>query len=93
MENEINTKELLKAMTELAETKGIDKQIIIDAMSEALKKAYLKASGDDNDTIVRVDFDEKSGKIKMFKIKNVVETGMPFLVKNINIKGGKRCHQ
>lgn len=72
MENEINTKELLKAMTELAETKGIDKQIIIDAMSEALKKAYLKASGDDNDTIVRVDFDEKSGKIKMFKIKNVV---------------------
>lgn len=69
---EINTKELLKAITELAETKGIDKKVIIDAISEALKKAYLKYSGDDNDTIIRVDFDEKTGEMQMFKVKNVV---------------------
>lgn len=69
---EINTKELLKAITELAETKGIDKNIIVDAIGEALKKAYLKYSGDDNDTIIRVDFDEKTGSIEMYKIKNVV---------------------
>lgn len=69
----INTKALLSAIQELSDTKGISKDIIIDAFSEALKKAYFRYSGDDTDSIIRVDFDEKTGNINMFKLKNVVE--------------------
>lgn len=60
------------ALKELCETKGLSEQVVIDAMSEALKKAYFKFSGDYPDTIVRVDIDLNDGQIKMAKIKNVV---------------------
>lgn len=70
---EINTQELLNAIQDLATTKGLSKQVIMDAMAEALKKAYLKYSGDDpTDTLLDVRFNDQTGEIQMVKEKNVV---------------------
>ncbi len=69
----INAKELLNAMQEISSSKGISQDVIVEAIQEALKKAYFKYSGDDTDSIIRVDFDTQTGDIKMFKLKNVVE--------------------
>ena len=72
--HDIKTDEFLSAIQELAESKGISKDVIMDAMAEALKKAYLKYSGDDpTDTILDVRFDPSTGAISMYKIKRVVE--------------------
>ena len=72
MSQGINAKELLKAIQELSDSKGISKDIIIDAIKEALIKAYFKYSDDDTDSIIHVVIDEMSGDIKMMKVKNVV---------------------
>ena len=69
----IKAKELLNAMQEISSSKGISQDVIVEAIQEALKKAYFKYSGDDTDSIIRVDFDTQTGDIKMFKLKNVVE--------------------
>lgn len=69
----INAKELLNAMQEISSSKGISQDVIIEAISEALKKAYFKYSNDDTDSIIRVDLNTQTGEIKMFKLKNVVE--------------------
>ena len=61
------------ALKELCEEKGLPTSVVVDAMSEALKKAYFKYSDDYPDTVIRVDVDLETGVIKMVKIKNVVE--------------------
>lgn len=61
------------ALKELCEEKGLPTSVVIDAMSEALKKAYFKFSDDYPDTVIRVDMDLNTGIITMVKIKNVVE--------------------
>ena len=61
------------ALKELCEEKGLPTSVVIDAMSEALKKAYFKFSDDYPDTVIRVDMDLDTGIISMVKIKNVVE--------------------
>ena len=66
------TKNIALALKALCEDKGLPTNVVIDAMSEALKKAYFKFSGDYPDTIIKVDIDLNTGNIKMAKIKNVV---------------------
>ena len=66
------TKNIALALKALCEDKGLPTNVVIEAMSEALKKAYFKFSGDYPDTIIKVDIDLNSGNIKMAKIKNVV---------------------
>ena len=66
------TRNIALALKELCEDKGLPTSVVIDAMSEALKKAYFKFSGDYPDTIIKVDIDLNNGSIKMAKIKNVV---------------------
>lgn len=60
------------ALKELCEEKGLPTSVVVEAMGEALKKAYFKYSGDYPDTVIRVDIDLNTGIIKMVKIKNVV---------------------
>ena len=66
------TKNIALALKALCEDKGLPTNVVIEAMSEALKKAYFKFSGDYPDTIIKVDIDLNSGNIKMSKVKNVV---------------------
>ncbi len=67
------TKNIALALKELCEEKGLPTSVVVDAMSEALKKAYFKFSEDYPDTIIKVDIDLNTGAIKMAKVKNVVE--------------------
>ena len=67
----MGNKELLAAIDELVEAKGIKKEELFDALKEALEKAWKKEN--DPYAEVRVEIDEKKGTIKMFRIKHVVE--------------------
>ena len=66
------TRNIALALKELCEEKGLPKSVVIEAMSEALKKAYFKYSDDYPDTVIKVDVDLDNGNITMAKIKNVV---------------------
>ena len=63
--------EFLKALNLVTEEKGISKDLIIDAMKQALMTAYKKNY--DARTNVRVDFDELTGKFKVISYYVVVD--------------------
>ena len=63
--------EFLKALNLVTEEKGISKDLIIDAMKQALMTAYKKNY--DSRTNVRVDFDEHTGKFKVISYYVVVD--------------------
>ncbi|MCW6681089.1 transcription termination factor NusA [Aerococcaceae bacterium NML130460] len=66
------SKELVRAMQVLEEEKGISRAIIKEALESALELAYKKNY--DQAQNVEVVFDEKKGSIKVFSVKEVVET-------------------
>ncbi|MBF6626529.1 transcription termination/antitermination protein NusA [Aerococcaceae bacterium zg-BR9] len=66
------SKELVKAMQVLEEEKGISREVIKEALESALVLAYKKNY--DQAQNVEVEFDEKKGTIKVFSVKEVVET-------------------
>lgn len=66
------SKKFIQALDLLESERGIKKDVVLDALKEALEKAYKKNySGPES--IVRVDINEKTGKIRLFEIKTVVE--------------------
>ncbi len=65
------TQEFMNALDLVVKEKGIDKQIVIDAMTQALAAAYKKNEGITN---VRVDINEKTGEIKVFSFQTVVDS-------------------
>ena len=62
--------ELLFALEELEKEKGIDKELIISAIEEALNASYGKTEGENN---TRVEFNRETGDIKVYAQKEVVE--------------------
>ena len=66
-----NGLEFLKALNLVTEEKGISKDLIIEAMKQALMTAYKKNY--DSRTNVRVDFDELTGKFKEISYYVVVD--------------------
>ena len=66
------SKELVKAMQVLEEEKGISHQVIKEALESALALAYKKNY--DQAQNVEVQFDENKGTIKVYSVKEVVET-------------------
>ena len=66
------SKEIVKAMQVLEEEKGISRQIIKEALESALALAYKKNY--DQAQNVEVQFDENKGTIKVYSVKEVVET-------------------
>lgn len=65
------SKDLVQAMQILEEEKGISRQVIKEALESALVLAYKKRY--DNAQNVEVEFDEETGDIKVFSVKEVVE--------------------
>lgn len=68
----MNLKDLLKAMQSIEDDRKVSKEIVIEALKEALAKAYRKHI-DIPDVLVRVDINEKSGEIKVYQQYNVVQ--------------------
>jgi len=59
-------RKLIEALKELEKEKGIKMDTIIDALKGALSASYKKIY--DADYRVRIDIDDKSGEIKVYKL-------------------------
>ncbi len=66
----MNGKEFIRATDAICKEKGIDKDIIFEAMKTALEKAYAKHTGFSN---IRIDIDTKNGQIRGYAYQTVVE--------------------
>ncbi len=69
--NSKQMKEFMKALDAIVEEKKIDKQIVVDAMEQAVAAAYKKNEGLTN---VMAKVDTVTGDIKVYSYKTVVET-------------------
>ena len=69
----MNYKDLLRALSSIEDERKISKDIVIDALKEALAKAYRK-NVELPDILVRVDINEKTGKIHVYQQYTVSET-------------------
>lgn len=65
-------KELISALDDVERTKGLQKEVILSALEKALEKSYEK-NYEDN-TNVEVTINPENGDIKVFALKEVVET-------------------
>ncbi len=65
-------KKFLEALEILETERGIQKEVVLDALKEALEKSYKK-NYLSPDSIVRVDINPKNAKISLHEIKTVVE--------------------
>ncbi|HSQ87901.1 transcription termination factor NusA [Romboutsia sp.] len=63
--------EFMEALDELEKDRGIDKEILIDTIEQALLTAYKKNFGAAQN--VRVEFDKEKGDIKVFSQRVVVD--------------------
>lgn len=66
-------KDFMAAMQAIESDRKLSKEIVIEALQEALSKAYRKHI-EIPDALVRVDVNEKSGDIKVYQQRAVVET-------------------
>lgn len=69
----MDASKFLEALTELEAQKGISKESILNALKEAIRKAYVKSLGGGDDADVRITIDEAKGVIDMKLYKKVVE--------------------
>lgn len=69
--NRKQAKEFMKALDALVAEKGIDKQIIIEAMEAAMANAYKKNEGISN---VKAKVNGETGDIRLYTFKTVVES-------------------
>ncbi|MBR7041961.1 MAG: transcription termination/antitermination protein NusA [Bacilli bacterium] len=67
--NSKQAKDFIKALDALVAEKGIDKNIVIEAMEAAMANAYKKNTGVPN---VKATVDPETGKIRLFTFKTVV---------------------
>ncbi len=66
----MNGKEFLKAVETVEKEKGISREIIFEAMENALMAAYKRSTGSPNSKVV---IDKKTGVIKVYSYLTVVE--------------------
>ena len=67
-----NRLELLQIADAVAREKSIDKQIVIDAMADAIQKAARSRYG--QETNIRADINPQTGEMKLQRLMEVVET-------------------
>ena len=65
------SKEVLEAFDVLEKTKGIKKDVIVEAMKAALAAAYKKNYGQAEN--VEIDFNDRTGDFKVMSVKTVVD--------------------
>ena len=68
----MNLKDFLKAIQSIEDDRKISKEIVIEALKEALAKAYRKHI-DIPDVLVRVDVNEQTGEIKVYQQYTIVK--------------------
>lgn len=66
-------KDFMAAMQAIESDRKLTKEIVVEALQEALAKAYRKHI-EIPDAMVRVDINQKSGEIKVYQQRTVVET-------------------
>jgi N utilization substance protein A len=67
----VNSKEFKKALDYIVTEKGIDEEVVIEAMQSALSTAFRK--NEKADYASRVLIDKNTGEIKVFKVTTIVE--------------------
>ena len=65
--NKKQIKEFLNALDAIVAEKGIDKNIVVEAMEQAMAAAYKKKGGP-----ARCEVNPETGEIKLFSVKTVV---------------------
>ena len=63
--------EFMEALDELEKDRGIDKDVLIDTIEQALLTAYKKNFGSAQN--VRIDFNPEKGEVKVFSQRRVVD--------------------
>ena len=71
----METKSFLSAIEQICEEKGISKERVIETIEMALAAAYKKEYGFKGQNI-KVKFDLKTNKMKVFQVKLIVEESM-----------------
>lgn len=75
-------RDFFEALEELEKEKGIDKDVIIKALEDAISQSYDKKSGDETRTVDttaglekkrRVEFDRETGELRVYIQKKIVE--------------------
>ena len=64
--------DIKRVVDQVSRDKGIDREILISALEEALKSAARKKFGSRID--IEVQYSDDSGEIEVFQFKDVVET-------------------
>ena len=73
----INGTQFLLALEEIEASKGISKEVVLNALKEAMVKGYKKQIGaTEEDNNVFVNIDPVSGNIEMYQVKKVVKEVM-----------------
>ena len=70
-----NLKELKKAVEQISQEKGIDAQKVFEALEASIAAAYKKEYCQRGE-VVRAKFDQKTGALKFWKVKTVVDETM-----------------
>jgi N utilization substance protein A len=63
--------ELKKAIDQISKDKGIDRDLLIDTLEEAVRSSVHRKYGDEMD--VEINFNEESGEIEVYQFKVVVD--------------------
>lgn len=66
------TPNFIDALNLLEQERGIDKMTVLDALKEALEKAYKKNYAG-SESIIRCTIDGETGRIRLFDIKQVYD--------------------
>ena len=69
----VNNAELIKAIKQLEEEKGLGKDVLIEAIEAALLSAYKKNFGSAAQNI-RVELDRETGEQHVFSVRTIVES-------------------
>ena len=68
----LNVKDLAKAIKQVSEEKGLDSQIVLEAIESSIAAAYKREYGKRGD-IVKTELDMKTGALKFWQIKTAVD--------------------